>query len=196
MKHPKEEVTFLIIKPDGVRRGLIGETIRRMEQRGLKIIALSMESPSKKKVDGHYPKDKKWIHRLGEKTLATYEKYGVDPIKEMGTKNPDKIGREVRKWLMRYLSPGPVVKCIVKGVHAVEMVRKLTGDTMPSKAQMGTIRGDYSVDSPMAANKDKRAVHNIVHASETPAEARHEIKYWFSTKEIHDYRRTEEDLMI
>ena len=192
MKHPKEEVTFVIVKPDGVKRGLTGEIIKRIEQRGLKIIALSMETPSRKKIDGHYPKDKKWVTRLGEKTLATYSKYNIDPKKEMGTNDPVKIGPNVRSWLLDYLTSGPVVKMIVKGVHAVDMVRKLAGQTMPIYAEMGTIRGDYSADSPAAANMDKRPVHNIVHASETPQEARHEIKYWFTKKEIHDYKRAEE----
>lgn len=196
MKHPKEEITFLLIKPDGVRRGLIGEIIRRVEQRGLKIIALAMEQPTRKKIDEHYPKDSKWITRLGEKTISTYQKYGFDTKKEMGTDDPSKIGIEVRKWLMNYMTSSPLVKVVVKGIHAVDMVRKLAGNTMPVAAEMGTIRGDFSADSAAAANRDKRAVHNIVHASETQAEARHEIKYWFKKEEIYNYRRVEEDLMF
>ena len=76
------------------------------------------------------------------------------------------------------------------------MVRKIAGNTMPAFSEMGTIRGDYSVDSPAAANKDKRSVHNIIHASETEEEAEHEIKFWFSAEEIHDYKRAEEDIMF
>lgn len=194
MIHPKEEVTFLMIKPDGVKRGLTGEIIRRIEQRNLKIIALGLEKPSRAKIDGHYPKDTNWIHRLGEKTLATYQKYGYDAKRELGTENPDRIGKMVRGWLLDFMCSGPVVKMIVKGVHAVDMVRKIAGGTMPSAAEMGTIRGDFSVDSAAAANRDQRSVHNIVHASETPQEAQHEIAYWFSKKEIYDYKRTDEEL--
>lgn len=193
-KHPREEITFLMIKPDGVRRGLTGEIIRRVEQRNLKIIALGMVRPSRAKMDGHYPRDKRWIHRLGEKTLATYQKYGYDAGKELGTVNPDKIGKMVRGWLIDFMTSGPLVKMIVKGVHAVDMVRKLCGNTMPALAEMGTIRGDFSVDSAAAANRDRRSVHNIVHASETPKEAKHEINYWFSRSEIFNYRRVEEEL--
>lgn len=196
MKHPREEITYLMVKPDGVKRGLTGEVLRRIEQRGLKIIALGMEMPTKAKVDGHYPKDKAWIRRLGEKTLATYEKYDVDPVKEMGTADPNKIGAEVRKWLITYMTSGPVVKVVIKGIHAIDMIRKLAGHTLPNMAEMGTIRGDFSVDSPTAANSDKRAVHNIIHASETQAEAKHEIKYWFGKNDIHDYKRVEDDLMF
>ncbi len=194
MNHPKEEITFLMVKPDGVKRGLTGEIIRRIEQRNLKIIGLGLEQPSRAKIDGHYPKDAGWIHRLGEKTLATYQKYGYDAKKELGTADEDKIGRMVRGWLLDFMCSGPVVKMVIKGVHAVDMVRKLAGSTMPSAAEMGTIRGDFSVDSAAAANRDKRSVHNIVHASETLQEAQHEIGYWFGKKEIYDYKRTDEEL--
>jgi nucleoside-diphosphate kinase len=195
MKHPREEVTFLMIKPDGVTRGLTGEIIKRVEQRGLKVVAIKMFKATAKQIDGHYPKDKKWISRLGEKTLGTYEKYGYDPIKELGTKDKFKIGQMVRKWLIRFMTQAPLVKMVVMGVHAVDMVRKLAGNTMPALAEMGTIRGDFSVDSAAAANKDKRAVRNIVHASETPEEAKHEIDYWFGPEEIFDYRRSDEEVI-
>jgi nucleoside-diphosphate kinase len=194
MAMPQEEKTFIMVKPDGVRRGLAGEIIKRVEQRNLKVIALAMTSPPKEKFDGHYPSDEGWIKRVGEKTLSTYAKYGYDAKKELGTDKPDEIGAMVRKWLLDFMVSGPVVKAVIQGVHAVDMVRKIVGDTMPSKADMGTIRGDYSVDSPASANKDKRAVHNLVHASETPEEAAHEISYWFTAEEIHSYSRTEEQL--
>ena len=106
------------------------------------------------------------------------------------------IGQQVRRWLVDYMISAPLVKMVVQGVHAVDMVRKLVGATMPSAAEMGTVRGDFSVDSAAAANRDKRSVHNIMHASETPAEAEHEIKHWFSEDEIASYKRTDEDLMI
>lgn len=196
MEHPKEEKTFLLIKPDGVARGLTGEIIRRVEQRGLKIVALAMEQANHRKVDNHYPKDPKWIHRLGEKTLATYEKYGFDAMKELMTDDPDAIGQLVREWLVDFMASAPVVKMVIKGVHAVDMVRKLAGATMPSDALIGTIRGDYSIDSAALANRQKRAVRNIVHASETAQEAAHEIKHWFSEKDIHDYERSDETVMF
>jgi len=195
-KHPREEVTLVLIKPDGVKRGLIGEIIKRLEQRGLKIIALAMEEPNKEKIDGHYPKNKEWITRLGNKTLATYEKYKVSSKKRHGTSDPYKIGMQVRKWLIDYMASGPIVKMVVKGIHAIDMVRKLAGTTLPYKAQLGSIRGDFSVDSPVAANQDKRAIHNIVHASENEQEAKHEIAYWFKKNEIFDYKRVEENLMF
>ncbi len=189
MKNPKEEVTYVMLKPDGVQKGLIGEVIKRFEQRDLKIVALDMFEASREQVDNHYPKDETWVTRLGHKTLATCEKYNIDPIKQMGTDKPEEIGPQVRNWLLDYLTMAPVVRMVVKGVHAVDVVRKIAGDTMPYKADMGTIRGDFSIDSPALANAEKRAVMNIVHCSETPEEAEHEIKFWFGESVIHDYKR-------
>lgn len=189
MKHPKEERTYVMIKPDGVRKGLTGEIIRRFEQRDLKIVALEMFQPTHAQINEHYPKDEKWITRLGEKTAATYEKYGYDAMVDFGTTNLFEIGKMVRKWVVDYMISAPLVKMIVQGIHAVDVVRKIAGDTMPYKADMGTIRGDFSIDSPALANKEKRAVMNIIHCSETPEEAEHEIKHWFGDKKTYDYKR-------
>ena len=195
-QNPKEERTLLIVKPDGVKRGLVGEIISRIEQRGLKIIALEMIHATKEQVHDHYPKDPVWIKRLGEKSINTYKEHGMDPKEELGTDDPAKIGEFVRSWLLDFLTSGPVVKMVIKGIRAVAMVRKIAGQTMPTAAEMGTIRGDFSVDDAAAANRGKRAVHNIIHASETPEEAAHEIDFWFAADDIHDYKRAEEDIMF
>ncbi len=195
MSHPKKERTLLILKPDAVKRGLAGEIISRIEKRGLKIIAFRMFWANKQQVDGHYPKSEEWISRLGEKTLKSYKEYGIDPIKELGVDIPIKVGEQVRSWLIEYLTSGPMIKMVVEGIHAIKMVRKIVGPTMPADADMGTIRGDFSVDDATAANKDKRSVRNLVHASETPEEAEHEINFWFAPEEIFDYKRAEDDVM-
>lgn len=190
MTHPKEERTFVMVKPDGVRKGVVGEIIKRFEQRDLKIVALEMFTPTHSQIDEHYPKDESWIRRLGQKTLATYEKYNIDPKSELGMTEDLEIGKNVRKWLLDYMTSAPLVKMIVQGIHAVDVVRKIAGPTMPYKAEMGTIRGDFSIDSPLLANKEKRAVANLLHASETPEEAAHEIEYWFGKNfKIHAYKR-------
>jgi nucleoside-diphosphate kinase len=194
MTHPKEEKTYVMIKPDGVQKGLIGEIIKRFEQRDLKIVALEMFMPTVDMIDNHYPKDEAWITRLGSKTLATYEKYNMDAMADYGTTDPSKIGPDIRKWILDYMTSAPLVKMVVQGVHAVDTVRKIAGVTMPYLADTGTIRGDFSVDSPALANKEKRPVMNIVHASETPEEAAHEIKYWFGDKELMNYKRHGVDL--
>lgn len=179
MKHPKEEQTYVMVKPDGVRKGLTGEIIKRFEQRDLKIVALQMFEPTRQQIDDHYPKDEAWIARLGQKTLKTYEKYGYDAKTELGMENDLEIGKEVRKWLVDYMLSAPLVRMVVQGIHAVDVVRKIAGPTLPFMAEVGTIRGDFSIDSPLLANKEKRAVMNLVHASETPEEAEHEIEHWF-----------------
>lgn len=189
MKSPKTERTYVMIKPDGVKKGVIGEVIKRFEQRDLKIVALEMFQPTYDQIDNHYPKDQAWITRLGEKTQATYEHYGYDLVADFGTADPAGIGPEIRKWLIEYMTSAPLVKMVVEGTHAVDMVRKICGPTLPYKADMGTIRGDFSNDSPAVANAEKRSVRNIVHASETPEEAEHEIKHWFGDMEMHSYKR-------
>ncbi len=196
MNHPREEKTYVMVKPDGVKRGLIGEIINRIEQRGLKVVALAMFLPTFEQMNDHYPKDEAWIGRLGEKTLNTYAKYGYDAMTELGTADKMEIGQMVRKWLIDYMTSAPLVKMVIQGVHAVDMVRKMAGNTMPAMAEMGTIRGDYSADSAAVANKEKRAVHNIVHASETAEEAQHEIEHWFTKDAVHEYKRAEEELML
>ena len=192
MMHPKEEKTFVLIKPDGVRKGLIGEIIKRLEQRDLKVVALEMFHASRKEIDTHYPKDEKWIRRLGEKTLSTYEKNGLSLVeikKDFGTNDLLRVGKAVRGWLVDFMVSAPMIKMVVQGVHAVDMVRKIVGPTMPYLAEMGTIRGDYSVDSAISANMERRSVYNLVHASETPAEAKHEIQHWFGKHPIYKYKR-------
>ncbi|MBI2003352.1 MAG: nucleoside-diphosphate kinase [Candidatus Wildermuthbacteria bacterium] len=192
----KEEKTCVIIKPDGVKRGLVGECVKRIEQRGLKLIALKMIVPTEEKAKGHYPGSKEWLMGMGEKSLDTYRKYGKDPIAELGTDDTLVIGNMIYGWLVRYLTEGPMVAMAVSGIHAIDMVRKIVGKTIPAFAEMGTIRGDYSVDSPVLANDGKRAIHNLIHASGDPSEAEHEIAYWFAPDELHAYKRAEEDIMF
>lgn len=192
------ERTIVLIKPDGVKRGLIGEIISRIEKRGLKIIALSMIQVSPEDVDQHYPNDKDWVSNLGQNTIKTYEKYETHErlFEDYSTDDPYAIGKEVRKWLIDFLTSGPMVKIVVEGIHAIDMVRKIIGPTIPAFAEMGTIRGDFSVDSPALANRNRRAVHNLIHASGNPEEAKHELQFWFKPTEIHDYKRAEEDIMF
>ena len=198
MANLKEEKTVVIVKPDGVKRGLVGEIIRRIEQRGLKIISLDMMWAAREQMDAHYPKDREWIAGLGKNTKRAYEEYKVSNSlqDDFGTEDLFEVGKMVREWLVSYMISGPLVKMVVRGLHAIPMVRKIVGHTIPSFAEMGTIRGDFSVDSPALANAQKRAIHNLVHASGNAAEAENEIKLWFSPEEIHDYKRAEEDIMF
>lgn len=185
-----------MIKPDGVMRGLIGEIIKRFEQRGLKIIAVKMTHADRDHVDAFYPKKAEWINRLGEKTLGTFTEYGLDPIATMGTDDKEKIGMEVRNNLIDFISSGPVIPMVIEGIHGIAVVRKLIGATLPIFAEPGTVRGDFSHDAPTAANMENRTIFNLVHASETKEEAAHEIKHWFKDEEIFDYDRSDHVIMF
>lgn len=194
MSQPQEigiERTVVIVKPDGVIRGLIGEIIKRIEQRGLKIISLKMIQATPEHIDSHYPKDEAWIERLGEKAQSGFESLGLNMKDYLGTDDHREVGKQVRQGLLDYLTIAPVVAMIVEGVHAIESVRKIVGASLPFKAEPGSIRGDYSVDSPTVANTQKRPIYNIVHASENVVEADNEIEHWFSPEEIHDYFRSD-----
>lgn len=178
------ERTLVLIKPDGVKRQLSGEIINRFERAGLKIKALKMVMPSRELANKHLPSDEKWIVGLGNKTLKNYKEKSIDPIKAVGTDNPLKIGQMVRKWLLEYLIEGPVVAMVLEGYHAVENARRLCGYTIPYSADVGSIRGDYALDSPAYANAEKRAVKNLVHAAEDAVYAKKEITLWFKKEEI------------
>lgn len=188
------ERTLVLIKPDAVKRGLIGVICQRFEQTGLKIVACKMVSPNRKLLDGHFPKSEEWVRGMGEKTLETYREYNIDPIEILGTADPLAIGQKIKEWNYRYLTFGPVMVMVIEGIHAVDMVRKLIGHTLPYKAAVGTIRGDFSINAPDLANVVGSACKNLVHASGTTEEAEQEIANWFSSTELLVWQRTDEFL--
>jgi len=191
------EQSLVLVKPDGVKRGLAGEIITRFEKAGLKIVAMKMIWVDKEFAGKHYPEERtELLEGIGKKTLETYEKYGKDPGEELGTKDALEIGRMVNRWNMDFLSSGPVVAILLEGPHAIENVRMVVGATLPVFADPGTIRGDYSLDSPALANERKRSVHNLVHASGNSEEAEYEKQLWFRNEEIQDYKRVDEDIMF
>lgn len=189
--------SVVLVKPDGVKRGLIGDIITRFEKAGLKIVAMKMVWVDEELVSKHYPESRTALMEgIGKKTLETYEKYGMDPNEDLGTMDALKIGKMVNKWNMEFLSSGPVVAMLIEGVHAIESIRMIVGPTLPAFAPPGTIRGDYSIDSPALANTKKRPVRNLVHASGNPEEAKYEEELWFHKNEIHSYKRADEDIMF
>jgi nucleoside-diphosphate kinase len=181
------ERTLVLVKPDGVQRGLIGEVIRRFEQRGLKISALKMVEGGEEQVGKHYTDDINWLKSVGKKTRKSFAEKGIDM-----DETDEGIGRRIRAWLMNYISSGPVVAMVVEGNHAIEVVRKIGGTTEPRTAPAGTIRGDFSIDSYMLGDNLKRPVKNLIHASGDKKEAENEIHVWFSEDEIYDYERADE----
>ncbi len=196
VKKIKFERTFCMVKPDGVMRGLIGDIISRIERAGLKVVAVKMMLPTEDQVRAHYPmSDEAWITRLGEKSLSAFDDLEAEAKDLLGTDDKKTIGESVATNLVSYMTSGPVVCMVVEGVQAVAMVRKLAGNTLPFKAEMGTIRGDYSVDSPSVANAEDRSIHNLFHASENQEEASNEIDLWFGNETVHAYQLTSDAVM-
>lgn len=192
----KFERTFCMIKPDGVKRAVVGDVIHRFEKVGLKIVGIKMFTPTEEQVRAHYPmSDDAWIARLGEKSLSGFENIEYEAKDVLGTDDKAEIGQAVADGLVSFMTSGPVVAMVIEGVQAIDMVRKLCGNTLPFKADVGTIRGDYSVDSPSVANAEMRAIHNIVHASENADEATNEIKLWFGAEDVPSYKLSAEDVM-
>ena len=194
----QKERTIVLIKPDGVKRGLVGEVIVRFERMGLKIVAMKLVWVDKSIATKHYPESRTELMKaIGEKTLKTYEKYGRDPKEEFGKLSPEEIGKMVNKWNIEFLTSGPVVAILLEGVHAIDNVRMIAGNTLPVFAEPGTIRGDYSIDSPALANIKGRAVHNIIHASGSIEEAKYEEQLWFKKDDIvKNYKRADEEVMF
>jgi nucleoside-diphosphate kinase len=181
------EQTVVLVKPDGVKRGLVGEIISRFEKVGLKIMAAKLIWVDKTHVGKHYKDDDEYHKTVGIKTLENYQKYGFDPKEDLGTTNPVKIGRLVRKRNMEFLSSGPVFAMLLEGPEVIGIVRKIVGSTFPSEALPGTIRGDYSYDSAITCSLEKRAAENLIHASGNKEEAAFEKKLWFKKGEIYFY---------
>jgi len=187
----KQERTLVIIKPDGVQRGLIGEVIKRYETCGLKLVALKMLTPDKETVLKHYSIDPEWATKTGNKTFASYKEKGLP----MPGPSPEEFAETIRTQLMDFMSSGPVVAMVWQGMGSVPIVRKITGSTEPLSSAPGTIRGDYTIDSYTASNEDQRAVRNIIHSSGSNEEAEKEISIWFDQKEIINYRLVSEEII-
>lgn len=193
-----QERTVVLVKPDGVKRALVGDILARFEKMGLKIVALKLVWVDKDFAKKHYPESRKELMKaMGEKTLMTYAKYGRDPKEEFGNMSAEEIGTMVNKWNIDFLTSGPVVAILLEGIHAIDNVRMIAGNTLPVFAEPGTIRGDYSIDSPALANMRKRAVHNLIHASGNAEEAKYEEQLWFKKQDIiNNYHRVDEEVMF
>lgn len=190
-KHFKFERTLVLVKPDGVQRSLVGEVIKRYERMGLKLVALKMVLATQEQAETHYTLDKGWKEAVGKKNIESYSKKGIEPP----TKDPVEMGNMVLEKLKKFMSSGPVVAMVWQGAHAVEIVRKVTGGTEPLTSDVGTIRGDFVMDSYQMADSDKRAVRNIVHASGSVEEAEKEIDHWFREDDIINYKLSQEQIL-
>ena len=189
--HPKKERTFVAVKPDGIQRSLIGEIIGRFEKVGLKLVAMKMLVADADHIEKHYTLDPEWRRITGEKTIAGYKAKGLPPPSE----DPLEITAKILKNLRTYMTSGPIIIMIWEGAHSVKVVRKLVGGTEPLTSDVGTLRGDYVLDSYAMSDADDRTVRNIVHASGSVEEANKEINHWFKPEEVTDYKLVQEQIL-
>ena len=180
-----------MVKPDGVQRSLIGEIIKRLERIGLKLVAVKMMIPTEEHIEKHYTLDPEWRRITGEKTIESYRKKGLEPPSE----DPFEITEAILTNLKNYMVKGPVVAMVWQGAHAVKIVRKIVGGTEPFSSDVGTIRGDFVLDSYQMSDSDGRAVRNLVHASGSAEDAEKEIKHWFKDGEIVNYKLVQERIL-
>lgn len=188
--HPKKERSFVIVKPDGVQRGLIGEITRRFERSGLKLVYLKLSLLDEKKLWEHYGKDDEWFERKGKGIADDRKAAGMVVDKE----NLE-YGKDIIRALVKFMTAGPVVVMVWEGNQAVAVVKKLVGGTEPATSDVGTIRGDLTVDSYQIAAVDDRAVRNLIHCSDAPEEAEREIKLWLGEGETLKYRIFAEQIL-
>lgn len=187
---------LIIIKPDGVRRGVMGAIVKRFERVGLKIVGLKFEWADKEKIAAHYPSTDAWFEKVGNRTLSNYAAKGIDAMSVFGTNEPLEIGKKVKEWLLDYLMESPLLFAVVEGYETIQIVRKLCGDTNPLNALPGTIRGDFSHDNLDLANGRNRPLRNIIHGTDAVEEASKEINLWFKPEEIFTYTRADEEVMF
>ncbi len=180
------ERTLVLVKPDGVARGLIGEIISRFEKNGLRIAGLKVVEVPEPLAKKHYTDLDAQIVGMGQKTLNAA---GIEKAQEIfNSTDPKEIGGQLREWMLDFIMSAPAIAIALEGDGAVQKVRKIVGFTDPSKAEKGTIRGDLGVDAIIKANTERRATHNLVHASGSIEEAEHEIKLWFGPGELIIYK--------
>ncbi|MCS7317826.1 MAG: nucleoside-diphosphate kinase [Candidatus Dojkabacteria bacterium] len=184
------EKSLVLLKPDAIQRGLIGEIISKFERKGLKIVAMKMIWPTKEMAQLHYDWSEEEKIQTGNRSIQAYKEKGIEV-----NKSPIEIAEEVQKRLVSFLTAGPVVAMVIEGAHAIQHIRKLVGHGSPLNADVGTIRADYTLDSYLMADEAERAARNLVHASSSASEAEREIKVWFSEEEIYNYELAIEKIL-
>ncbi len=192
--HPKKEKTFVILKPDAVQRGLVGEVTKRFERIGLKIAAMKMIVPTEAQCWDHYQKDDAWYLKKGTGLIANREKLGLPVEKEAL-----EYGKDIIRAVVGYMTCGPVVAMVIEGNNSGAVVKRLVGSTEPASADTGTIRGDYAIDSYFLCDSDgSRGMRNLIHCTdpEDGVEAYgREVNIWFTASEIVNYRLVSEAML-
>lgn len=185
-----KERTLVIIKPDGIQRSLMGEIISRIERTGLKFVALKFLVATREQCIVHYNKTDEWFLKKGNRIVDDLKAHN-QPVE----KEPIEYGKEIIEHIVRFMTSGPVLAMVIEGNAACAVVTKLVGGTEPTTSDVGTIRGDLTLDSYPLSSLQNRAVRNLIHCSESPEEAEREIKVWFSENEIINYRLVQDAIL-
>ncbi|MDQ1281772.1 MAG: nucleoside-diphosphate kinase [Patescibacteria group bacterium] len=193
--HPKKEKTFVILKPDAVQRGLVGDILNRFERIGLKIVAMKMILPTEEMCLMHYNKDDAWMISKGENNVIKNRKELGLPIE----KSALEYGKDIMRGLVEFMICSPVVVMVLEGNSAQAVVKRLVGTTEPATSDTGTIRGDLSLETYMLCDTDGgRAVRNLIHCTD-PADgkeaAEREINVWFKPEEIIKWKSINEKML-
>jgi len=186
----KLERTLVLLKPDAVQRNLIGDILGRFERVGLKIIAMKFLLPTREQALKHYVKNPEEITALGQRSLDNKRKNGDDV-----NFDPTEFGQSIVDRLVEYLAHSPVVALVLEGNSSIVITRKLLGSTEPLNSIVGSIRGDYTIDSYHLADEGNRAVRNLVHASANEFDANYEIPVWFNENEIFHYKNVRDAVL-
>src|SRR5687767_15951395 len=138
------EKTLIILKPDTVQRGLVGEIITRFEKKGLQLAGMKLMRIPASLAEQHYAPHKRKPFYPG---------------------------------LVKFMTSSPVLVLALAGKDAITIARKMMGATFGSKAEPGTIRGDYGVSNSF----------NLIHGSDSPEAAQRELGLFFKKDELLDW---------
>jgi len=168
----------------------MGEIMGRFERTGLKFTAAKFIIPSEEQLLEHYNKNDEWCIEKGERTINDLKEAGLPVDKEA-----IEYGRDIVRQIVKVMQESPVMAMVVEGNQACAVARKLAGATEPKSSDVGTIRGDYTIDSYGHSTYENRSIRNLIHCSDEPAEAEREIKVWFKDEEIMEYVTAQERIM-
>jgi nucleoside-diphosphate kinase len=192
--HPKKERTFVILKPDTIQRGLVGEVIQRIERIGLKIVALKMTQANEEIIFKHYNKDDAWYEKKGLRIIENKKSLG-----HIIDKEPIEYGKDIIRAMVHYMAACPVVVMVIEGNQAQAVIKRLVGSTEPATADTGTIRGDYALDTYYLCDVDgSRGMRNLIHCTDPadgPEAYDYEVSVWFNQTEIHNYKLVSEVML-
>ena len=189
-RKPHQERSLIVLKPDAVQRSLMGEIIGRFERKGLKFVAFKFVTPDEKHLFEHYNKDDAWFEKKGNLTIENLKKQGQEP-----NKTAIEYGKDIIRAVIKEMQSSPVLAIVVEGNGAIQQVDKLVGTTEPGTADIGTIRGDFTIDTYAHSTFEDRSIRNLIHCSDEPEEAEREIALWFEESELMNYTTAQERIM-